>query len=316
MSSSIPAGLGRIFISYRREETAYPAGWLFDRLVAHFGKGQIFKDIDSIGPGDNFAKVIRSAVESCDVLLVLIGDRWLTIAGDDGRRRLDDPEDFVRLEIKAALARDILVIPVLAGKAQMPRAAELPDDLAELAGRQALELGPARFDADMSRLLRALDQALQDTTAPRAPKAGDIEPVPPPSGLAGPAALPSSLRGSLELPKNGDQVGRRIKVQGNVTGWRHDYRLWIVHRREPQGPFWPKYREIQPDDRGNFSLPVSEGGPSGRIIISLLAVPVSRSRDFEKWLHNGAVTNHYPGIHPTNADSELASVTVLYNSEA
>src|SRR6266568_2992152 len=102
MSSSIPADFGRIFISYRREETAYPAGWLFDRLVAHFGKGQIFKDIDAIKPGDNFAEVIRSAVASCDVLLVLIGDRWLTIAGDDGRRRLDDPEDFVRLEIRAA----------------------------------------------------------------------------------------------------------------------------------------------------------------------------------------------------------------------
>ncbi len=246
--------------------------------------------INELAPGDNFAEVIRSAVASCDVLLVLIGDRWLTIAGDDGRRRLDDPEDFVRLEIRAALARDILVVPVLAGKARMPRAAELPDDLAELAGRQALDLSPAHFDADMDRLLRTLDQALRDATAPRAPTAGDVEPAPPLSGPVGLAALPSGVRGSLELPKNGDEVGRHIHVQGNVTGWRHDYRLWIAHRREPQGAFWPKFPEILPDNRGNFSISVPEGGSSGEITISLLAVPVSRSREFEQWLHDGGAS--------------------------
>jgi hypothetical protein len=255
-------------------------------------------------------------VASCDVLLVLIGGQWLTITGDDGRRRLDDPEDFVRLEVQAALARDILVIPVLAGKARMPRAAELPDDLAKLARRQALELSSARFDADMGKLLRVLDQALKDAAAPPALTAGDVEPVPSPSGPVVPAALPSGLRGSLELPKNGDEVGRRIMVQGNVTGLRHDYRLWIAHRREPQGAFWPKLPKIQPDGRGNFSISVPEGGQSGRIIISLLAVPVFRSRDFEQWLHDGEVAGNYPGIYPTSADGELASVTVLYTSEA
>ena len=94
---------GRVFISYRREETAYPAGWLYDRLAQHFGAAQIFKDVDSIPLGDDFVEVIDRAVGSCDVLLALIGAQWLTITDVHGRR-LDDPNDFVRLEIEAALA--------------------------------------------------------------------------------------------------------------------------------------------------------------------------------------------------------------------
>ena len=89
---------------------AYSAGWLFDRLAEHFGDGQIFKDIDSIELGDDFVEMIHRAVGSCDVLLALIGDRWLTTTDEDGARRLDDPNDFVRVEIEAALTRDVRVI--------------------------------------------------------------------------------------------------------------------------------------------------------------------------------------------------------------
>jgi hypothetical protein len=91
MVASPPAAAGRIFISYRREETAYPAGWLYDRLADHYGGGQVFKDVDSIQLGDDFVEVITSAVGSCDVLLALIGDQWLTITDEHGRRRLDNP---------------------------------------------------------------------------------------------------------------------------------------------------------------------------------------------------------------------------------
>src|SRR5215472_267 len=126
---------GRIFMSYRREETAYPAGWLFDRLVDHFGREQVFKDVDSIELGDDFAEVITTAVESCEVLLALIGNRWLTATGRDGRRRLDDPHDFVRLEIEAALTRNVRVIPVLVAGAQMPQAEDLPASLTRLVRR-------------------------------------------------------------------------------------------------------------------------------------------------------------------------------------
>jgi TIR domain len=159
---------GRIFMSYRREETAYPAAWLFDRLAGQFGRDLIFKDVDSIEPGDDFVEVITNAVGSCDVLLALIGARWLTIADQDGRSRLDDPDDFVRLEIEAALARKVRVIPILVDGARMPRAEDLPVSLAKLSRRHALELSPIRFEADTQRLLRFLEQVIAREQADRA----------------------------------------------------------------------------------------------------------------------------------------------------
>jgi len=165
MATSLPPAAGRIFISYRREETAYPAGWLYDRLAARFADDQVFKDVDSIELGDDFVEVISSAVGSCDVLLALIGDRWLTITDEDGQRRLDDPNDFVRVEIEAALTRNVRVIPILVEGARMPRAAQLPPSLARLVRRQALELHPARFDFDTGRLLRVLERTLAEVRA-------------------------------------------------------------------------------------------------------------------------------------------------------
>jgi hypothetical protein len=162
MAGSIPASQGRIFISYRREDTDYPAGWLFDRLADHFGGSQVFKDVDSIELGDDFVEVIAAAVGSCDVLLALIGEQWLTITDTDGRRRLDNSDDFVRLEIEAALSRKVRVIPILVDRARMPRAEELPASLTRLTRRQALELSPSRFEADINRLLRVLDRTLAE----------------------------------------------------------------------------------------------------------------------------------------------------------
>jgi hypothetical protein len=162
MAESPPAAPARIFISYRREETAYAAGWLFDRLADEFGGGQVFKDVDSIELGDDFSEVISNAVGSTDVLLALIGDQWLTITDERGTPRLNDPDDFVRLEIEAALARGVRVIPILVDGARMPRDEELPPSLAPLARRQALELSPSRFDFDTSRLLKVLDKTLAE----------------------------------------------------------------------------------------------------------------------------------------------------------
>jgi TIR domain len=167
MAESTVGSTGRIFISYRRDETAYPAGWLFDRLAQHFGPAQIFKDVDSIELGDDFVQVISRAVGSCDVLLALIGDRWLTITDDRGRRRLDDPDDFVRLEIGAALERNVRIIPILVDGANMPRADELPAGLVGLERRQALELSPSRFEYDTNRLLKVLDMTLAEVRSVR-----------------------------------------------------------------------------------------------------------------------------------------------------
>jgi len=168
MTVSTPAPPG-IFISYRHKDSAAWAGWLSDRLANHFGLGQIFKDIDSIHPGDDFAAAISDAIASCQVLLALIGDRWLTVA-DKAGRRLDNPKDFVRREIETALGLGIHVIPILLDGTTMPDADQLPPSMAGLSAREALDLSANRFDSDFGRLLEALDETLSrpQATPPRA----------------------------------------------------------------------------------------------------------------------------------------------------
>jgi uncharacterized protein YjbI with pentapeptide repeats len=151
---------GKIFLSYRRDDSGGVAAVLYDRLAAHFGHEQVFKDVDSLIPGDYFPQVIANAVGSCDVLLAVIGERWLTITNQDGARRLDALGDFVRIEIETALERDVLVIPVLVNGATMPQPDELPASLVGLAGRHTQVLRASRFDADVVRLLEALDERL------------------------------------------------------------------------------------------------------------------------------------------------------------
>jgi sugar lactone lactonase YvrE len=167
MAGSTPTAPGRIFLSYRRDETEFPAGWLYERLAAHFSRDQVFRDVDSIELGDEFAETIANAVGSCDVLLALIGDQWLTITDEAGNRRLDDPNDFVRLEIEAALERGVRVIPILVGNVRMPRIEQMPASLAGLARRQALQLSPNRFESDTGRLLGILNRTLARARARR-----------------------------------------------------------------------------------------------------------------------------------------------------
>jgi TIR domain len=189
---------GRIFISYRRDETAYAAGWLYDRLAEHYGGGQVFKDVDSIELGDDFVEVINGAVGSCDVLLALIGEDWLSITDAHGRRRFDDPHDFVRLEIEAALARNVRVIPILVDGARMPTTEELPASLDRLARRQALELSPARFDFDTGRLLKVLDETLAKIRVAQA-EPGATPGVPQATASEPPEAPPERRRRSIRM---------------------------------------------------------------------------------------------------------------------
>ena len=145
-----------VFISYRREDAEGQAGRLFDDLVMHFGEDSVFMDVAGIEPGRDFRRAIDEQVASCGVLLAVIGKGWLDAKDESGRRRLDDPTDFVRLETASALKRDIPVIPVLVRGASMPRAEQLPPDLAELAYRNAVELTHARWDSDVQVLIKAL----------------------------------------------------------------------------------------------------------------------------------------------------------------
>jgi TIR domain-containing protein len=165
---------GRIFINYRREECGWQADRLCDQLVKHFNKGQVFKDIDSIKPGDDFIEVITKEIGSCHVLLALIGDKWLTITDKSNRRRLRNTDDPVRLELETALRCKVRIVPILIDGARMPLADELPASLADIVHRHAFEVSRSRFNDDVERLLAALDEIIMELRAsPQPPTADD-----------------------------------------------------------------------------------------------------------------------------------------------
>jgi TIR domain len=157
--------MARIFISYRRDDSGGWAGRLYDRLSQHFGQENVFMDI-TIEPGLDFVEVIEQAVGSCDALIAVIGKQWLAITDDGGLRRLDHPEDFVRLEIAAALARNIRVIPALVEGARMPLPTDLPDGLQLLARRNAHDISDRRFHYDVDQLIGVLDRVLGTVKPP------------------------------------------------------------------------------------------------------------------------------------------------------
>ncbi len=147
-----------IFLSYRRRgEASGFAGRLADRLVEHFGAAQVFRDIEDIESGVDFVSAIDEAVEACQALLVVIGPDWLTVQDANGRRRLDDPRDFVRVEVESALRRNRRVIPVLVCGAGIPAEQDLPRSIAALARRQAHELSDKRWDYDVGELVKTLE---------------------------------------------------------------------------------------------------------------------------------------------------------------
>jgi hypothetical protein len=189
--------MGRaIFISYRRDDTEGEAGRLFDDLVRSFGEDSVFMDVSDIRPGVDFRKEIDANVASCGVLLAVIGPKWTTISGENGRR-LDDPNDFVRLEIVSALARDVAVIPVLVHDAKMPRPDELPEALREFAFRNSVEITHTRWNSDVQLLTKALARYVAPTASTdTAPVHATVAvQLPPPTAPAGrqPSTRPSSI---------------------------------------------------------------------------------------------------------------------------
>ena len=166
-----------IFISYRRDDAQGEALHLFDNLKQHFGAHRVFMDVIAIRPGEDYRKVIDSAVASCDVLITLIGRDWLRSATAAGQPRLSDARDFVRLETAAALKRDVRVIPVLVHGATMPTEEVLPDELKPLAYRNAIEVSHSRWDYDVRMLIDALERVVP-ASAPA--------PEPPPSPTPAP----------------------------------------------------------------------------------------------------------------------------------
>ncbi len=151
--------MSRIFINYRRQDTEGDVGRLFDHLAQHFAREDIFMDVDSIPPGADFIDVLESAVAGCDAFIAMIGPSWSSAVDDSGERRLEQWNDFVRIEIASALKQGKVVIPVLVRRARMPAPSELPDDLAGLARRNAIELSHQRFAYDIQKLVTAIKEA-------------------------------------------------------------------------------------------------------------------------------------------------------------
>jgi drug/metabolite transporter (DMT)-like permease len=151
---------GKIFINYRREDSIAIAGRLHDRLAATFGRDNLFMDVDDIPVGINFEEYLNNQVAQCDAMLSIVGPNWLNAKDETDQRRLDKPDDFVAIELAAALARNILVIPVLVDNTCMPKASELPASLKPLALRNAIHVRNTNFGSDAAQLITKMREAL------------------------------------------------------------------------------------------------------------------------------------------------------------
>jgi hypothetical protein len=225
-----------IFLSYRREDAAPYARLLQFQLSERFPDAQVFMDLDSIEAGLDFADVIGEAVDSCALFVALIGRQWATLADDAGNRRLDDPDDFVRFEVQAALERGVRVIPVLVDGAAPLRLQQLPSELHKLARLNAFELSYGRYQYDAERLIDLIQRVLAE--APRAsalreiPSAPDAQgpTLPRAEGADGEAAQkgPEPVRGPVGQQRQAGQgrlidglEARSFKTHGSDRSWYH-----------------------------------------------------------------------------------------------
>lgn len=188
----------QVFISYRREDAAGEARALFDNLVSRFGEAAVFMDVDSIALGTDFRRVLEERLAETDVMLVLIGKDWLGVTDARGVRRLDEPNDFVCLEIEAGLKRGIPTIPVLVHGAPMPSADSLPAAIGDLAYRNGIELRHTRWDADVEELIES------------------IAPDAKPPAKAGHAGVPGGPATHAALRQSGAGLPLLLKIAGAV----------------------------------------------------------------------------------------------------
>jgi hypothetical protein len=213
----------RIFVSYRHDDVPAHSGRLADRLVSRFGEDDVFLDIDAIDPGLDFRVAVRQAIDTCDVVIVVIGPKWLDAREPDGSRRLDRPNDYVRLEIEAALDREIRIIPILVDDTQMPTADELPEKLVPLCYRNAVEMGK-HFHTEMAALIAKLERIEQATlkrgSASAAVSEGD-EAATPSSEPSGATASIEPSTGQTPAQESGgglDVIRSRIRPRAKTLG--------------------------------------------------------------------------------------------------
>ena len=202
----------KVFISYRREETAGHAGRLYDAIGARFGERNVFMDVD-LAPGIDFVEQITEAVGACDALLVVMGPTWATTLDDRGHARLADPNDFVRLELETALRRpDVRVIPLLVAGARMPDPDDLPESVRTLARRNALGLSDLRWRDDVRRLVSTLDELREGPRDLAETAAGD------PPAATGPTRRRWLLLAGAALAVGGIALAATLVFDGGKEG--------------------------------------------------------------------------------------------------
>ena len=245
-----------IFLSYRRADAGGYAGRLAEALDRRFGRGSVFQDVEAIAPGSDFAQAISAAIARCQVVLVLLGDTWLTERDANGRPRLEDPQDFVRLEVASALQAGTPVLPVLVEGGRMPAANELPPDLGQLARLQALELSDTRWEYDVERLADAVRRITGGGPAPGRRRnlvlAGAGIVVAAAAAVVGYTVLarPPSLAGRWDLP---DGSFWSIAQDGA------DLTIEETHYESKQ--VWKRGKGIAGSGRVTFVLDLVYGGP-------------------------------------------------------
>ncbi|MCK5544873.1 MAG: AAA family ATPase, partial [Desulfobulbaceae bacterium] len=225
--------MSRIFISYRRHDSADITGRIYDHLVRKFGRESVFKDVDAIPPGADFRDAIRSAVSTAVVFLAVIGDRWLTVADEERRRRIDDPNDFVRIEVETALKRDFQLIPLLVRGAHMPTEAELPEALRALSYRNAL---PVRNDPDFSRDIERLIQSITGVVSVSQGHNAEERTGAEQSCAASPSRFLSTPVEEIKQQIKGRLCGQEVAVN-QVMPWIKRLRFGLLRDDKPAATF-------------------------------------------------------------------------------
>ncbi|MGB5612153.1 MAG: TIR domain-containing protein [Sedimenticolaceae bacterium] len=227
--------MSAIFLSYRRDDSSGYAGRLFDNLAESFGRERVFMDIETIEPGMDFVAGIDRAIESCGAVIAMIGPNWINAQDANGRRRLDNPRDFIRLEITSALTRGVRVIPVLVHNASMPPEQELPEPLRPLCRLQACEISDNRWEFDVRRLTDVIDPLI-------------AEPEQSPTAAAAAAKAAAEATSTTKAP------GR--KPGGGPTAWLVAVAALIL--AAVGGTWW--FSQSAPTEPA--ALPVDEAVPS------------------------------------------------------
>jgi hypothetical protein len=217
----------KIFISYRRADATDVAGRIFDRLVAAFGIGNVFKDVDSIPLGADFANVIAEQLYDCDIVIVIIGRFWLSVRAQDGLSRLHNPKDYVRIEIEQALLSRALVVPALVGSTGMPQEEQLPESIRDLTRRNAIPIRPdPDFHRDVDRLIRGLqdycglNKPINAAPAARAPKGSEW----PQDSECGSSPLPKAFKAQIQ-PTPNETSSKEVKPTVTIRKGLHT-RTW------------------------------------------------------------------------------------------